>query len=79
MEASPDRVIWEWASKEGVVIVTKDEDFAIWRIASSARTPPVVWLRMGNTRRSELLERMEFLLPQVLAGLERGEALIEIR
>jgi hypothetical protein len=34
---------------------------------------------MGNTRRSELLERMEFLLPQVLAGLESGEALIEIR
>jgi len=79
MEASPDRVIWEWASKEGVVIVTKDEDFAIWRIASSANVPSVVWLRMGNTRRSELLERMEFLLPQVLAGLESGEALIEIR
>jgi predicted nuclease of predicted toxin-antitoxin system len=62
------------ASKEGVVIVTKDEDFAIWRIASNAKAPPVVWLRMGNTRRSELLERMEFLLPQVLAGLESGEA-----
>ncbi|AHE97518.1 DUF5615 family PIN-like protein [Thioalkalivibrio paradoxus] len=30
MEASPDRVLWEWASKEDVVIVTKDEDFAIW-------------------------------------------------
>jgi hypothetical protein len=57
-----------------VVIVTKDEDFAIWRIASNAKAPPVVWLRMGNTRRSELLERMEFLLPQVLAGLESGEA-----
>lgn len=79
MEGSPDRVIWEWASKEDVVIVTKDEDFAIWRIASSARTPSVLWLRMGNTRRSELLERMEVLLPQVLAGLERGEGLIEIR
>jgi len=63
----------------GVVIVTKDGDFAIWRIASSARTPPVVWLRMGNTRRSKLLERMEFLLPRVAAGLESGEALIEIR
>ena len=54
------------------MIVTKDEDFAIWRIASSAGTPPVVWLRMGNTRRSELLERMELLLPRVLAGLESG-------
>jgi predicted nuclease of predicted toxin-antitoxin system len=38
MEAAPDRVIWEWASQEGVAIVTKDEDFAIWRIASSAGT-----------------------------------------
>jgi len=79
MDASSDRVIWEWASKEGSVIVTKDEDFAIWRIASSAGTPPVVWLRVGNTRRSELLERMELLLPRVLAGLGSGETLIEIR
>jgi hypothetical protein len=34
---------------------------------------------MGNTRRSDLLERMELLLPRILAGLESGEALIEIR
>ncbi|AGA34482.1 hypothetical protein TVNIR_3506 [Thioalkalivibrio nitratireducens DSM 14787] len=62
-----------------MTIVTKDEDFAIWRITSSAGTPRVVWLRMGNTRRSELLARMEILLPRVLAALEGGETLIEIR
>ena len=79
MAESPDRVIWQWAAQEGVVIVTKDEDFAIWRITSSTGTPPVVWLRMGNTRRSELLARMEILLPRVLAALKGGEMLIEIR
>ncbi|HSM27321.1 MAG TPA: DUF5615 family PIN-like protein [Thioalkalivibrio sp.] len=42
MGASMDRIIWEWASKEGVMIATKDEGFAIWRIAYGVGTPPVV-------------------------------------
>jgi predicted nuclease of predicted toxin-antitoxin system len=59
--------------------VTKDEDFALWRIAYDGDTPKVVWLRLGNTRRSELLQHMVLLLPQVVEDLERGESLIEIR
>jgi predicted nuclease of predicted toxin-antitoxin system len=79
MDAAADRVIWRWAEREGPVIVTKDEDFAVWRIAYDSDIPKVVWLRLGNTRRSELLQRMELVLPKVVESLERGESLIEIR
>lgn len=79
MDAAADRVIWQWAERERAVIVTKDEDFAIWRIAHNSDAPQVVWLRLGNTRRSELLDRMEILLPRLVDSLERGESLIEIR
>jgi hypothetical protein len=40
--------------------------------------PPIVWLRLGNTRRAVLLERVEAEFPQILAALERGDTLIEV-
>ncbi len=50
------------------MIVTKDDDFALWRMAHPRQTPQVVWLRIGNTRRSELLQGMKQLLPQGVDG-----------
>ena len=42
-----DRVIWEYARKEGFVIVTNDEDF--YEFAVYYEYPPfIVLLRMGN-------------------------------
>ena len=40
--------------------------------------PAVIWIRLPNTRRRELLARFESVLPDVLSALERGEALIEV-
>lgn len=77
LEAS-DREIWAQALRTGAVIVTKDEDFAVWRSTNSAACPAVVWLRIGNTRKAALLEWFKPLLPRVLQALERGESLIEV-
>jgi hypothetical protein len=38
----------------------------------------VVWIRLPNTRRRELLARFENVLPGILSALERGEVLIEV-
>jgi hypothetical protein len=38
----------------------------------------VVWIRLGNTRRRELLQWFERMLPDLLIALERGDSLIEI-
>ncbi|WP_151445219.1 DUF5615 family PIN-like protein [Halomonas lysinitropha] len=79
MESASDGVIWRWAERHGAAIVTKDEDFAIWRNASEERSPTVVWLRINNTRRHELLHWFEPLLPQIVKALDQGEILIEVR
>ncbi len=77
LAAADDRIIWQRAADTGAVIVTKDEDFALRRTLEETG-PAVVWLRLGNTRKNALLRWLEPLLPDVLAALERGEALVEI-
>ena len=76
LASSPDSVIRDHGERAGAVIVTKDEDFAVHRVLGSG--PAVVWLRIGNTRRTVLLQRVESALPAIVAALERGETLIEI-
>ena len=77
MGRTSDRGIWEYALACGAVIITKDQDFASRR-ASETDGPPIVWLRCGNTRRGELLAWFERSFSAIVAGLERGETLIEI-
>ena len=69
--------IWNYAVGVDAIIVTKDEDFA-QRKALDRSGPVVVWIRLPNTRRRELLVRFETVLPRLLQALERGETLIEI-
>jgi len=38
----------------------------------------VVWLRVGNTRRAELLRRIDANFSAIVSALERGETLVEI-
>ncbi len=77
MANAPDKVIWDFALESGAVIVTKDEDFA-QRHALTGGGPCVVWIRLPNTRRRELLTWFKAVLPDVLAALQRGETLIEV-
>lgn len=72
-----DGTIWNYALRSLAVIVTKDEDFAT-RIALDDHGPAIVWVRIGNTTRGELLSRLEPLLPRIEAALTAGEKLIEI-
>lgn len=45
-----DRTLIRYASDHDAVIVTKDEDFSSM-FAVGVDMPPVVWVRVGNTRR----------------------------
>lgn len=72
-----DQAIWNYALGAGAVIVSKDEDFAQRKILEHAG-PVVVWIRLPNTRRRELLVWFEGVLPEILHALERGETLIEV-
>jgi predicted nuclease of predicted toxin-antitoxin system len=74
--SASDDAIRDYAASVDAVIVTKDEDFVVRRLLAGG--PPVVWMRMGNTRRAALLARVEADLPAIVAALERGETLVEI-
>lgn len=77
MSAS-DRDIWRLASERGEVVVSKDADFAELALLADDRQP-VVWLRMGNTRRQALLDRMTAEMPRIIEALDNGETIIELR
>lgn len=78
LDASDD-AIWEFARDRGAVLITKDADFAIRRAMTQGGPPPVVWLRFPNLRTPWLLARMVEPFPRILALLERGDLLIEVR
>jgi predicted nuclease of predicted toxin-antitoxin system len=78
LTGQPDPIIWAHARTSGAVIISKDFDFV--RLQSlEPEGPSVVWLRMGNTRKKQLLERMLKIMPIIVEGLENGQKLIEIR
>lgn len=75
---APDRDLWQYALDHRAVIVTKDEDFA-QMVATSRESPTVVWVRVGNTRRVALLAWFEPLVETIVAMVEAGEQVIELR
>jgi predicted nuclease of predicted toxin-antitoxin system len=69
---------WRYALENDAAILTKDEDFAE-RCARSHATPVVIWLRIGNATNPVLLGWLMPVLPAVLARIESGDRLIEVR
>lgn len=77
LEASSDREIWHHARNGGLVIISKDEDFA--HLANlEPDGPEVVWVRVGNTSRKALLAWFGQLMPELEQGLAAGENVIEV-
>ncbi len=77
MQAASDTAIWDYALASDAAIVTKDEDFAQRKVLREAG-PAVVWIRLPNARRRDLLAWFETILPDVVAALKRGETLVEV-
>jgi predicted nuclease of predicted toxin-antitoxin system len=78
LERAHDVAIWDHAAATSAIIITKDEDFAALVARTEQPRPAVVWLRVGNTRRAQLLRWLEPVFPRILVDLERGEGLIEV-
>ncbi len=73
-----DSIIWQYALENQAIILTKDEDFSE-RSLSSAESPIIVWLRIGNTTNAALLKSFLPILPTLIRRIEAGDKLIEIR
>jgi predicted nuclease of predicted toxin-antitoxin system len=73
-----DAQIWEHASRNDFVVISKDEDFLYLANKPSAKAR-FIWIRMGNCRTTALLSALEILWPKIEAGLKAGERIIEVR
>jgi predicted nuclease of predicted toxin-antitoxin system len=78
LDSAKDAAICKYAAEHAMVIVTKDQDFSRQAIQPLAPIQ-VVWVRLGNCRKSVLLAAFESLLPAIMAALEAGDRLVEIR
>ncbi|WP_294535763.1 DUF5615 family PIN-like protein [uncultured Rhodoblastus sp.] len=67
LASAPDKAIWDYALAADAIIVTKDEDFA-QRKAFKDGGPTVVWIRLPNTRKRQLLLWFENVLSEYPAS-----------
>lgn len=73
-----DRVLWNYALEHDAALVTKDEDFYDM-LTLSDTAPVIVWVRVGNTRRQELLNWFQPLIDRIAGLAAAGNRLIELR
>jgi len=78
MKTADDAAIWKLATANGLVVVSKDEDFFFFASSPDATTK-LVWVRLGNCRTQFLLERFRLGLPQIIASFESGSNIVELR
>jgi predicted nuclease of predicted toxin-antitoxin system len=73
---TPDSTIARYAADTDRVLLTKDDDFLL-------RHPPVdyrlVWLRCGNITNRGLRAWLDPRWAEVVARLEEGERMVEVR
>jgi predicted nuclease of predicted toxin-antitoxin system len=62
----------------GYILISKDEDFFHLATLDSAG-PAVIWVRLGNCRKTTLLATFTQLLPRLLEALQHGQKILEIQ
>lgn len=77
LKSASDSALWEYASNHDLIVISKDEDFATMIL--NTPTAKLIWVRLGNCRKTLLLETFRRMWPRVIHRLESGDSLIEIR
>ena len=72
-----DRIIFEAARAENVIVMTKDSDF-VKMLEQQGPPPKIIWITCGNTSNKRLKEILQTTLIKALALLQAGEKLVEI-
>ena len=79
MTEAADTEIWQVCAERAWVLVSKDRDFADLHAQRGAAGPQVLWVRLGNCRRVQLLTAFGRTWPEILKSLQNGEKLVELR
>jgi predicted nuclease of predicted toxin-antitoxin system len=78
LHTADDAKISVFARRSGMLIVTKDEDFATMRRFSPS-APRVSWIRIGNATNRALWDRLQPVMDEIFAAVAAGEGVIEVR
>lgn len=78
LDQATDVKIWEYACREDCVVISKEEDFLYLASAPEVRGR-FLWIRLGNCRRTVLLDALARAWPHIEAALQKGERVIELR
>lgn len=73
-----DQSIWRHAQETADALVTKDVDF-VQLARADGSGPAVVWIRIGNVTNAALWRALEPALPDIVAALQAGERIVEVR
>ncbi len=73
--AKPTTVRLDLAENNGLVLLTKDEDFAMRTLQAQAG-PVIVWLRVGNSSNRALRAWLEPRLPGIVQLVTQGSRLV---
>ena len=74
--AASDRAIANHAEANGLILISKDEDFLTLRLPDRFR---LLWLRCGNATNAALMVWLNARWRQIEALLDAGERLIEVQ
>ena len=78
LESASDRDVWEYAKRDGLVIVTKDGDYHQLGFLLGA-PPQVVWLRIGNCSTHKIESLLRRNLKQIAKFVsDAGAAILTI-
>lgn len=77
LDEASDQKIWQYAKSSGAVIISKDEDF-FHLACSDPEGAALIWVRLGNCRKQELLTAFSQSLSQILTALGNRQKIIEI-
>jgi predicted nuclease of predicted toxin-antitoxin system len=72
-----DEEIFLRAKELSAIVVSKDSDFA--SIKSRLAGPQVLWLRVGNLKKSALTKKLDSIWEDVVDELTAGGSIIEVR
>jgi predicted nuclease of predicted toxin-antitoxin system len=74
--SATDLAIWQKAETMEAIVISKDSDFE--SLVTAHTKARLIHDRSGNCTTSELLNRFQLHMPQILQALADGETIIEI-
>jgi len=78
LQQANDLDVWRYAGDHDYVIVTQDADFYDLSLTRGA-PPPVLWLRLGNVSKSQILQVLLERSEEIRTAFAAGITCVELR